>query len=202
MPPPSALLQFVLTYRYWALFPIACFEGPIFSLFIGFLVFLGYFDPVPAFLMLILGDLVPDTLYYYLGRVGERRQFVEKWRKKSKLLHHSMPYLETLWHEHGRKTMFWSKLAYGLSTPFLISAGLVKLPLRKFWAYCIPVIVIQYAVIMSVGYSLGYSYQSASRYIEGSGVVIAVIGIIALAFAYMYMRKYIMKEVRELENNP
>lgn len=198
----GAIFAFVLKYRYFALFPIACFEGPIFSIFIGFLIFLGYFDPLPAFAVLIFGDLVPDTLYYYLGRLGEKRQYISKWREKSRLLHHSLPYLERLWHEHGRKTMFWSKLAYGFSTPFLISAGLVKLSLFRFWAYCVPVTLIQYAALMMVGYSLGYSYKSAESYVKEGGVIIAVVGIIVLTVLYLRMRKYILKEVKELENEP
>ncbi len=195
--PSGAIISFLLKYRYAALFPLACFEGPIFSLVVGFLISLGYFSFFPAYIVLIFGDLVPDTVYYYIGRYGHKKDLLAKYSKRSKLLAQSVPHLSRLWHEQGRKTMFWSKLAYGLSTPFLISAGLVKLPVQKFWSYAIPVTLIQYALIMTIGYFLGNSYQSASHYISGLGIVVALIVVIAVV--YFFVRKIVVKEIEVLE---
>src|SRR5579859_2852137 len=74
----DAALHLILVYRYWILFPLACFEGPITGFIIGTLVALGYFNVFAAYFLLVMGDIIPDTAYYLLGRYGEKGTFVKK----------------------------------------------------------------------------------------------------------------------------
>lgn len=178
-------------YGYFILFPLAAIEGPIVSLVVGFLIYLGYLKFLPAYTILLLGDLIPDTVYYYIGRFGKRRKIMEKYGSRLNLI-------EKLWREHGRKTMFLSKLAYGLSIPFLISAGLVKMPYRKFISYAFPVTLFQYGVIMIIGYSLGHSYQIAERYIQYAYVIVAAI-LIVFIIGYVLVVKYARGRIKEME---
>lgn len=178
-------------YGYFILFPLAAIEGPIVSLGVGFLIYLGYFQFLPAYAVLLLGDLIPDTVYYYIGRFGSKRKIIEKYGSHLNLI-------EKLWQEHGRKTMFLSKLSYGLSIPFLISAGLVKMPYKRFIFYAIPVTLFQYGVIMAIGYFLGHSYRLAERYIQYAYVIIAVILIIFI-ISYVLVVKYARRQIKEME---
>lgn len=178
-------------YGYFILFPLAAIEGPIISLVVGFLIYLGYFNFLPAYAILLLGDLIPDTIYYYIGRFGNKRKIMEKYGSRLNLI-------EKLWQGHGRKTMFLSKLAYGLSIPFLISAGLVKMPFRKFISYAFPVTLFQYGVIMAIGYFLGHSYQLAERYIQYAYVIVAAI-LIVFIIGYIIIVKYARRQIKEME---
>ncbi len=178
-------------YGYFILFPLAAIEGPIVSLVVGFLIYLGYLKFLPAYAILLLGDLIPDTVYYYIGRFGNKRKIMEKYGSRLNLV-------EKLWREHGRKTMFFSKLAYGLSGLFLISAGLVKMPFRKFISYAFPVTLFQYGVIMTIGYFLGHSYQLAERYIQYAYIIVAVVFIIFI-ISYILITKYARKRIKEME---
>ena len=74
----SVALHLLMTYRYLILFPLAAVEGPIVALLVGFLISLGYFQFFPAFGIMILGDLIPDSFYYYLGRFGNKKNLIEK----------------------------------------------------------------------------------------------------------------------------
>ena len=141
--------------------------------------------------MLILGDLIPDTIYYYIGRFGNKRKIMEKYGSRLNLI-------EKLWREHGKKTMFLSKLAYSLSIPFLISAGLVKMPFRKFISYAFPVTLFQYGVIMAIGYFLGHSYQLAERYIQYAYIIVAAI-LIVFIIGYILVVKYARRQIKEME---
>ena len=185
------LVLLLTKYGYFILFPLAAIEGPIVSLVVGFLIYLGYFQFLPAYALLLLGDLIPDTVYYYIGRFGNKRKIMEKYGSRLNLI-------EKLWREHGKKTMFLSKLAYGLSIPFLISAGLVKMPFRKFISYAFPVTLFQYGVIMAIGYFLGHSYQLAERYIQYAYVIVAAI-LIVFIIGYILIVKYARRQIEKME---
>jgi membrane protein DedA with SNARE-associated domain len=195
---PSGILELLIHYRYYLLFPLACIEGPFISLAVGFLIYLGYFSFFPAYGLLILGDIVPDTFYYYLGRFGSRKRFVERYSERFGFVANNFTYIEKLWEHHPRKTMFFGKLAYGLSIPFLISAGLVRMSLKKFLSFTIPVTIFQYGIILAIGYSLGHSYYLAEQYIRDTYMAIAGI-IVVCIIGYIAISKYARTTIEVLE---
>jgi membrane protein DedA with SNARE-associated domain len=192
------LISLILAYRYWILFPLACLEGPILALVIGFLVHLGYFDILPAFLLMCAGDFFPDNIYYYLGRIGQQKNFLEKYGTRLKFVTDNFAMIEKLWKDHSLKMMFLSKLAYGLSTPLLISAGLAKMPFRKFVTQAFIVTLFQYGVILTLGYYLGYSYVYAAKYIKLVSVILALVLVIFI-FTYVNIQKYAKRQLKKLE---
>jgi len=161
------------------------------SLAAGFLVYSGHFQFIPAFSILLLGDFVPDVICYYIGRFGNRRKIMEKYGSQLNLM-------EKLWREHGKKTMFLSKLAYSLSIPFLISAGLVNMPLRRFISYAFPITIFQYAAMMAIGYYLGSSYGLAVKYVSFAEIIIAAILVVFIA-GYVFFIKYARREIEKME---
>ena len=191
-------LSLLITYKYWLLFPLAAFEGPIVALVAGFMVYMGYLSFLPAYILLLLGDLIPDTFYYYLGRYGDQKQLFQKYGAKHDFVAKNFELIRKLWTDHGRKTMFLSKLAYGLSTIFLISAGLVKMPFKKFVSYAFPITVFQYGIIMIAGFYMGHSYALAEQYIKSGAYVVAGILVIFVT-AYILVTKYARKEITKLE---
>jgi membrane protein DedA with SNARE-associated domain len=192
----SMILSFISTYRYLALLPLAIIEGPILALFIGFMVHLGYFSIIPAYIVMILGDFIPDSIYYFIGRFGHKDKIIKKFNNKSESLSKHLNRLENLWHKNPLKTMFICKLAFGLSVPLLITAGMVKLPYKKFVWQALIVTIFQYGVLMTVGYYLGQSYQLAIPYIKYAGIIIAGIVILFMAI-YFTLQIYIKNKVIE-----
>ena len=194
----ETITQLLIQYRYLILFPLAAFEGPIVALIAGFLWRAGYIAALPAYGILILGDIIPDSFYFYVGRFGNRGKFAEKYTLRFRTVFTNFKIIEKLWQNHPKKTMFFSKLAYGLSIPFLISAGLVNMPYKKFISYAIPVTLFQYGVIMAFGYFIGHSYLLAAQYIEQIYVVIAVI-LILLIVSYTIISKYARKQIEKYD---
>lgn len=194
----NRFLILLMQYRYLALFPLAAFEGPIVSLIAGFLVHLGYISVLPAFGILILGDIIPDSAYFLLGRYGDQQKLVKKYGGRFKIVRGGFEIAEKMWRDHPRKTMFFSKLAYGLSIPFLISAGLVKMTYMKFLEYTVPATLFQYGVLMAVGYYLGKSFEKAVGYIQYGGILIAVV-LIVFIICYAIIIRYARKEIVKLE---
>lgn len=196
--------QLIILYRYWILFPLAFFEGPLVSILVGFLVSLGYFNFLAAYGILILGDIIPDTLYYLVGRFGKRRSLVARYGKKIGLTSERFAVIERLWEKHPGKTMFMSKLAYGLSTPFLVSAGLVGLPPKLFFTYALPVTFAQYALLLTLGFYFGNAYAFIAKTFEGAELIIAASILAAGAYYFLtaYMRKRLLEEEKQEENTP
>ncbi|MDD5050744.1 MAG: VTT domain-containing protein [Candidatus Pacebacteria bacterium] len=195
----GTLFHLLVTYKYAILFPLACFEGPIISLFVGFMVYAGYINFLPAYIVLLFGDIIPDSVYYFIGRYGNKSKLFAKYGSKFEFVSKNIKLIEYLWRDHGKKTMFFSKLAYGLSTPFLVSAGLVNMKWRRFISYALPVTIFQYAVFMTAGYFLGSSYFVAAKYIQDAGIIIALVILTAFIFLYRYFARYAKKKITEME---
>jgi len=194
----QGLIGLILTYRYVILFPLACFEGPVLALVVGFLIHSGYFAILPAYLLMCSGDFFPDIFYFYLGRFGQRRNILERYGARSKFITNNFPLIEKLWSDHGFKMMFLSKLAYGLSTPLLISAGLTKMTLRRFVSYAFPITFLQYGIILTLGYYLGSSYALVANDIKLVGLFFAL-ALIIFIVVYVLIQRYAQREIKELE---
>jgi len=193
----ESLTALLLTYRYLILFPIAVFEGPVIALIVGSLIAFGYFNPLYAYIVLVLGDFVPDTVLYFIGRYGKRASLIERYGHKIGITPERFGIIERLWHVHPRKTMFMSKLAFGLSSAFLVSAGLSGLSPVLYYSIAIPVTLFQYAALLFIG----YHFTNSLAVIEGAvGKVQFFIGLIALFgivyyVAASYMRRRVLKEM-------
>jgi len=194
----EVFFQYIDTYKYLAIFLIAVFEGPLVCLFAGFLVFSGHLSIVPTYITVVLGDFVPDVIYYYIGVYGDKKKLIEKYGSKFNFISANINLLRKLWHEHGRKTMFLSKLSFGLSVPFLISAGLVKMPLKKFISLCLPITLFQHIIILTIGYHLGFSFAIAEKYIKLGYITVTLLFIIVIIL-YAIFIKYARKEIEEIE---
>ena len=191
----------IIKYKYLILFPIAFFEGPITAFFAGLLASLGYLNVPIAYSVLLLGDFVPDTIYYFVGRYGESNNFINRYGKKFGLTENSFSFIKKIWHTHGFKTMFVSKLAYGISTPFLIGAGLAKIPVKKFYRYAVPVTIIEYGILMILGFYFGNSYSLVSNYLKYAQIFFAlftVLFIVGYYFFSRYMKKHFIPEEKKI----
>ena len=194
----TPLLHLVITYRYWILFPVALFEGPVLAMTTGILIKLGYLDPFLTYGIFVLCDYLPDTMFYYIGKYGIKTKFIQKYIAKFKILSNNLPLIEKLWRDHPKKTMFMSKLAYGITPTFLISAGTTGMSYGRFVAYALPVTLIQYGVFLTLGYYLGYSYTAISGYVQYTGYLITAVLIIFVAL-YIMFQKYMAKKVQAME---
>lgn len=190
----SIIFSFISTYRYIAILPLAIIEGPILALFVGFLSHLGYFSIIPAYIIMILGDFIPDSIYYFIGRFGHKEKILKRFNNKSGLLSKHLDNLENIWHKNSFKAMFISKLAFGLSIPFLITAGIVRLPYRKFIWQALVITMFQYGVLMALGYYLSQSYKIVVSYVKYAGFIVAGI-VIVLISIYFILQIFIKNKV-------
>lgn len=197
---PASLLALLHTYRYWVLFPLAFFEGPIIALIAGLFVSQGYLEAFPTYIILSLGDIVPDTLYYWIGRLSHQANFLARYGHRFGISKDRLHAIEQLWQRHTFKSVLFSKWAYGMSTPLLLSAGLARVPAKKYISYIVPIVLMQYAVLLVIGYYFGSSYQLISMYVKDAGWVIAAGVVIFLVIYFIVARSAKRKLLRETES--
>ncbi len=191
-------LVLILQYKYLILFPIAVFEGPVISLVVGFLISTNTLELVPAYLIMISADLIPDTVCYFIGHYSNKSTLITKLFNNPKFGLGNVDVIGKLWKHHYKKTIFLTKLAYGLSTPLLISAGFFKVDFKKFISYIIPIALVEHVVLITIGYYLGFSYFSAIRYVKYFGIIVGIlfIGFIGI---YFWLAKYFQKQFIKAE---
>src|SRR5665213_3007702 len=190
---PDIVLHIIIAYKYWMFVPLALMVGgPIVALLSGLLTSLGYLDVLPTYGMLILCDLIPDTIYYMLGRHTSVGSFLAHYGKKMGITDGGLDKIEYLWRHHTFKSMIFSKWAYGFSTPLLMSAGMAHLPFRKYAAYTLSITMTQYILLFFLGYYFGSSYKALVHsiqyfeYIVAGVLILIIVGYIAFT---QYMKR-------------
>jgi membrane protein DedA with SNARE-associated domain len=170
----SLIIALFLKYRYAIFIPLAIFEGTTVALIAGVLFAMGILDLVITYIILIIGDIIPDTLWYQIGRHAHRRDLIRRFGHHIGMTPERLDFLEYLWRRHPMTTIALSKLAYGISAPMLMTAGHARVPLKLYYGTAIPVSTIQYGIIMLIGMGAYRSYETAFPYIRDAGMLAAV----------------------------
>ncbi len=96
--------------------------------------------------------------------------------------------------------MFLGKLAYGVALSFVILAGTVRMPLKKFFGWGALVAILQFWSLLLLGYFFGSTFSSSTTHLI-ENLLNALAGILLLASVYfvfsLYMRSKWRKETGE-----
>ena len=179
----ESLIQLLITYRYAMLLVLALIEGPLVCLGAGVMIRFGYFAPIPAFAIVMIGDILPNSVSFFLGKFGNQKKLMHTILQKLHITQHHLDLLETFWVTHTHKTMFSAKLAWGLGVPLFMSAGMTTLSFKKFLASMTWIAFVQYLVIISLGYYLAHSYTlitTSNGYIENIGLICSFVIVILI----------------------
>jgi membrane protein DedA with SNARE-associated domain len=106
--------------------------------------------------------------------------------------------IRRLWNKNAGKTMFFSKLSYGVAAGFIMIAGMVEMPLKKFIAYATLIAVLHYGTLLFLGYYLGASVGgSVSKILENIQYVFG--GAILVISAYLLFKRWVNAKMRQAE---
>jgi membrane protein DedA with SNARE-associated domain len=190
------LTHLILEYRYWILIPLTFLEGPVVAFVAGTLASVGYFNVYFLAVLFFVRDVGLDGVYYSIGYFGGRTKFARGMLKKIGVTDDHLEEVRLLWSRRPFMTMFIGKLSYGVASAFVVVAGTVKMPLRVFFKYGIIVAVLQYGILLCVGYFLGAAFGgTVTKVISNVGYVMAFAGI-AISIYYLitfYMRRKLLK---------
>ncbi|MCR4333540.1 MAG: hypothetical protein NUV60_00745 [Patescibacteria group bacterium] len=201
----ESITPLLLEYRYWILIPLSFVEGPVIAFVAGTFAAVGYFNIYFLAALFFVRDVGLDGIYYAIGHFGAKTSFAQRMLKKIGITPDHLEQVRILWEKKPFWTMFIGKLSYGIASAFIVVAGTVRMPLKTFFKYGSIVAVLQYGILLFVGYYLGASLGgSVVKILENVQYVIAFAAI-AISGYYIfswYMRKKFLEEEKEIEDMP
>lgn len=180
------VLVWVSAHGYALMFLAMCIEGPTVTAAATFASILGFFNPLVVFVLSILGDILPDALYYGIGR-WKGLGFVMKFGHRFGLTKARTAHLEKTIKEHGGKTVAVLKYTPILSTPGLMLVGALGMRWWRYLGFVFLVTVQKTLTFMAVGYFFGRAYN-IGKYIKYGALVPFIFIIIYFILAFLYKR--------------
>ncbi len=162
-------------WTYILLVALVAIEGPIATLLGAAAASAGLMRPIPVFFSAAVGNLTADTLWYTLGYLGKTEWIFNFGRRlglKPKLIEH----LKQQMIFHSTRVLFLAKLTVSFVIPSLITAGLLRIPWRRWF----PSFIIAESLWTGSLVLIGYYGTEAIKRVE-QGVEYTILGI-SIAF--------------------
>jgi|SRR3989344_502170 len=192
---PVESLAILEYYKYLIIFPIVIFEGPIITIISGFLIYLGILNPFITYVLLIIGDLIGDSLYYSIGKFWRRSIGIKKLGHFLGYNEKSEEFLENHFKKHLFKTLFIAKFSHGIGGTIQASAGIAKVNFIQYlWINLIGIIP-KTLILLIIGFYLGSSYLKINIYLNSIASI--VIGVVILVFLYIILDKPVKDFLRK-----
>ena len=176
---------------------LACLEGPFLSLFTGFLLYLGFFFFIPLYAALMIGDLIGDIGWYYVGR-NYGHYFVTRYGKYFSVTEESISKITEIFHKHKYSILLISKLTngFGFALTTLVTAGMVKIPFGKYLTVNVVGQFVWTGVLIGIGYSFSSIYIRVGNIL--ARMVVVAFGIL-IAVAFWRYKTYLQNKARKLD---
>ncbi len=165
--------------------PLAVIEGPFVSVVAGFLSAQGYFDWLWALCLLVLGDLLGDLLYYWVGRSGKTglTSLLRRFGVRSTVT----PEMQLHLKDHAAKMLFIGKWTQSIGVVVLVGSGMLRLPLPQFLLVNLIATVPKSAVLFSVGYFAANHIEMLTHHMVIGSVVLGAVGVASI---WLVLRRF------------
>ncbi|MDP2643267.1 MAG: DedA family protein [Candidatus Peregrinibacteria bacterium] len=157
------ILEASYQLKYFLLFLGIIIEGPVLMVVCGFLLRLEVFAFWPMYVVIMLGDLTGDVIWYYVGHFFAE-PFLRKFGKYFGVNKENLELAKDLFQKHHFRILFISKITLGLGAPLatLISAGASHVPFRKYMKINLFGEMFLVLGLVGIGYFFGHIYSSIS----------------------------------------
>lgn len=175
---------------------LACAEGPILSMIFGVLIKLGYFNFIPVYAALMLGDVIGDSAWYYVGRRWGHG-FIKRFGKYVSVTEEGVEKVTKIFHLYKHPILFISKISngFGFSLVTLITAGMVKIPFGKYLSINLLGQFIWSGTLIGVGYFFSNLYIQVDTWMSRVGIIALFI---VLVFMFIGYSKYLKQRMSKL----
>jgi membrane protein DedA with SNARE-associated domain len=185
----AQVLSLLTTHGFFIIFPLIIIEGPIVTFLAGFLVAQGILNLYGAYVIAVIGDLIGDIFYYYLGRSGRTFGYRLLGKKKSLIKD-----IEAHFRENSGKTIILGKFAHGVGAVFLFAAGTARMPFSRFLYFNTLATMPKALILLLSGYFFGHSYVRIAHYFDLFGLVTLSLGLLILISYLIFAKRLRRKE--------
>lgn len=171
--------------KYILIFIGTVIEGPIVMIASGFFLKFGVFALLPLYVALMLGDLVADALWYYIG-ARFAGPFVLRFGKFFGVTPEYVEKLKKLIRKHDTAMLLGSKLTagFGLALAMVIAAGASHVPFKKYMFLNLIGEFLVTGMLLAVGYYFGHVYTYVDDSFKTVFIVAAAVTLIALGYGF------------------
>lgn len=183
-------------WSYVAIVILAALEGPFLSMLLGVLIKLDYFALIPIYVSLMIGDLLGDIFWYYIGyRYGYG--FVDRYGKYVSVNRDNISKVLAIFRDHEGKILFLSKISNGLTLALaiLITAGIARVPFSKYLLINAIGQIIWTGLLIAIGYFFGDLYLQVDTWLGRASIVGLFLIVIVAFFGY---KRYLAKRAEQL----
>lgn len=175
---------------YIILFLLVAVEGPIAILLASAAASAGLLRPGLVFVSAALGNLTADTLWYSLGYMG-KTEWIHHFGRRLGIREDLIEHLKHNLIEHATRVLFLAKLTVSFVIPSLIAAGLLRIPLKRWFPYFIVAECLWTGSLVLIGYYTTEALKRVER-----GVEIGVLGIsIAFVIFMIFTGRRLLKQL-------
>jgi len=186
----------VHNYTFYAIVAIASFaEGPILAMLCGVLYKLGLVPFTPIYIALMAGDLLGDTVWYSIG-YWFGYPFIKRFGKYFSLTESGVESVARIFHKYQNSILIISKMTMGLGFALvtLVTAGIVKIPFKRYITLNFLGQFFWTGFLMIVGYFLGDLYIQINGIL---GITFVAAIIVVLFFGLIGWGKYMKGKMSE-----
>ncbi|MCX6707397.1 MAG: glycosyltransferase, partial [Candidatus Woesearchaeota archaeon] len=186
---PEGISALVQTHGYILLLVLMLIEGPITTYTAAFAASLGLFNIYLVFILSILGNVIPDTILFFIGRLT-RTSFVESILETFGMNRSRIKKMEIGLKKHIGKSITLFKLTPGLAIPGLIIAGFTKVSFKRFFIVMLLFNMSSAIMFTLLGFYSGIAASTIFKYFKiGDYILLAMIPLII--FIYWIYKKFL-----------
>jgi membrane protein DedA with SNARE-associated domain len=176
------VIELLRSYGLWLLVPLSVLEGPIVTVVAGYLASLDVFHLATAYVVVVLGDLVGDAVFYYAGRHGVGRM-APRWRDRLGLNESRIASLTEHFGQRGGRTLVFGKLTHSAGAAILVAAGAARMPFLPFLFYNLLATLPKSALFLAIGFLFGQAYVQIDIWIfRVSLILLAVVALVGVVW--------------------
>lgn len=170
--------------KYFLIFAGSYLEGTVVMLTTGALWHAGLVEFWPSYLALVLGDILSDTMWYFIGRIGAR-PFLMRWGSYLNATPEVIEKIERRFNHYHTSILIVSKLTmgFGFAVATLMTAGLMRVPFYRYFLINLIGGFVWIFALMEAGYYFGNFLEAVPPQLQ---IAVAVGGIILAIAALRY----------------
>lgn len=183
----SGTLPELGNWTYVLLILLVVLEGPTATLLGAAAAAAGLLKPAGVFLAATIGNLTADTLWYsvgYLGKPGWFSRF-QRFGLRPRLIE----YLQRNMMDHTIKILLLAKFSLSFMIPTLITAGLLRIPWRRWFPTLIFADTLWTGLLVVIGYYSLESIKGVKQGIEYAMLFFSLILVVALFILGQRLKK-------------
>ncbi|MEI6850250.1 MAG: VTT domain-containing protein [archaeon] len=195
---PSILLPFIENHGYLILLVLMIIEGPIITYIAAFFSSLGYLNIWWVIVLSVLGNQIPDIIYYWFGR-NMRIRTIKKLVMPLGITNEKIKWLEKNLRKHAAKAIVTIKILPIFPGAGLFISGYVKIPFRKFLYVSLVFNLIATLILIILGFYSGIAINEISKTLELTSLIIPALIILSIGI-YLIIKRLTKKFSEKIKN--